>query len=166
MNILKKKIFILLSIFLMIGVLSTSLNVRGHEPSNMSLSYNSNTEELTVSITHTVSNPNDHYIYRVRIWINASLINTSLYTSQPSTSSFSYVYDIIANIGASIQVTADCNQGGSITRSITISETNGQTDGEPAIPGFLGLLVIVSITIFITTFTIIKKRKFIQKENN
>jgi hypothetical protein len=156
----KKKFLLVLSFFLLLGVTLSTVNVRGHSPSGMSLSYNSNTDELTVSLTHSVSNPSTHYVFRVRIWVNASLTNTTLYTSQPTTSNFAYVYnDVVADIGATIQVTADCNQGGSITRSIIISGTNGQTDGDPTIPGYMGILAITIASIIITTFIILKKRK-------
>jgi hypothetical protein len=153
----KKKFLLFLSIFFIICLLSPTLNVRGHTPAEMSLSYNSVTDELTVSISHSVSNPTTHYIFRVRIWVNTSLTNDTAYSSQPTTNNFAYVYNIIANIGATIQVTGNCNQGGSVTRSITVGNTNGQTNGESTIPGFLGLISIVILSILGITYLIIKK---------
>jgi hypothetical protein len=159
----KKKLILLLSIFLFIGMGYTISNVRGHSPSSMTLNYNLVSEELTVSITHNVANPNDHYVDRVRIWVNASLVNTSLYTSQPTSSSFAYIYNIAAKNGSTIQVTTDCSISGSITRSINVGFTNGQTE-EPAIPGFLGTIPTISISIFIIILLI--KRKFNAKKTN
>jgi hypothetical protein len=106
----------------------------------MSLVYFPITDDLRVTINHTVADPNNHYIYRVRIWVNGSLVNESLYTSQPSTSQFTYYYHpIIAYTGAWIKVTAYCNQGGSITRSL------GQPPDQE-IPGFLGLIPIIAFS--------------------
>ncbi|MFX0038779.1 MAG: hypothetical protein ACFFCY_07725 [Promethearchaeota archaeon] len=161
---LKKKLVLFLSIFLLVGVTYTTQNVRGHPPSSMSLSYNTVSEELTVSITHNVGDPNDHYVFRVRIWVNASIVNTSQYTSQPSSSTFAYIYDIIAGNGSSIQVTADCIQGGSITRFITIGSSNGQNEG-PAIPGFLEIVPIIAISVFIITIKVFQIRKNTIKES-
>ena len=139
-------------------------NVRGHSPSNMSLSYNSVSEELSVSITHNVATPNSHYIWRIRIWVNASLVNTSQYNSQPTTSTFVYQYNIVAGNGATIQATADCIQGGSITRSITVGSTKGQTE-QPTIPGFYGLIPILVVSGLTITFLIIITRKINLKES-
>lgn len=144
---------------LLIGISSNILNVKGHTPENMSLSYNTITDELTVAITHNTANPSTHYIFRVRIWVNASLVNESLYTSQPTTSSFSYIYNINANTGASIQATAYCSISGSITRSLTVGGSNGQTDGQPTISGWTGIIIVVSISVFITTLLILRKIK-------
>ncbi|MFX1503732.1 MAG: hypothetical protein ACFFDH_22415, partial [Promethearchaeota archaeon] len=116
----KKKFIFFPGLFLIILISMTTVNTKAHNPSNMSLSYDSNTKVLSVSITHTVTNPSSHYIEYVLIRVNGSTVLNQIYTSQPSTSSFTYDYNITAGDRATIQVTASCSISGSITRSITI----------------------------------------------
>jgi hypothetical protein len=95
--------------------------VQGHSPSGMSLVYHSDTETLDVTITHSVSNLQTHYIEAVDIYLNDILNQTEDYTSQPS-NTFTYSYSINATLGDAIKVTASCNQGGSITETLTVGD--------------------------------------------
>ena len=131
--------------FLIIGLFVTFMfsfsfitYVQGHSPSGMSLTYHSNTEMLDVTITHSVSNLQTHYVDSIDIYINDILNHTEDYTSQPS-NTFTYFYNINATIGETIKVTATCNQGGSITRSITVS--NGTPTANTSINGLCAFLI-------------------------
>jgi hypothetical protein len=160
---LKKKLFLISGIFLILFLTVNVFNVKAHSPSSMSLSYNSNTQTLTVSISHSVSNPSTHFVESVEVLVNSSSVLTTPYTSQPSPSSFSYEYTINANIGATIQVIASCNQGGDITRSITISEDNGTNNGSPTIPSYYGIWIILLSSMAIIIINI--KYKFGKKKD-
>jgi hypothetical protein len=128
--------------FLMVFLLSTTS--LANSPSSMTLEYDNDTEVLTVSITHTVSNPATHFIESVTIEVNSVIIDTFLYTSQPTSSLFTYVYNnISANFGDTIEVSAICNLVGSITRSIQVGSV------EPAIPGFFGIIAILFISVIL-----------------
>jgi hypothetical protein len=154
----KKSLLYSLFIFFLFGITITNLSVKAHNPSDMNLVYSSISDELQVTITHTVANPNTHYIHTVTIRVNGSIDSTNPYTSQPTTSTFVYVYNVTANMGATIQVTADCTQAGTITRFLTVGGQNGQTDGE-AIPGYFGFLLIMGISTIFITLLIYKRKK-------
>lgn len=154
----KKRILYFLTFFSIISIFFFSLNAKAHNPADMSLIYISTSNELRVTITHNVGDPNTHYIKSATVRVNGSIVITQTYISQPTTSSFTYEYNVTANIGASIQVTAVCNQGGSIERSLVVSEQNGQT-GEPEIPGFIGIPLITGILTFILTMLIFKRNR-------
>jgi hypothetical protein len=126
-----------------------SINVSAHSPSNMSLSYNNTTKELQVDITHQVSNPNTHYVYNIVVKINGETNISQDYTSQPG-SSFTYSYEGIEVIEGDIfEVTALCNQGGSITRTFTVSsgEVSETGDDDSSTPGFELTVVFLAVAL-------------------
>ena len=118
-------------------LVSTSLlgnQVFAHPPQDIVLEYDVNTITLNVTITHQVSNPDNHYIYKVEIKKNEVLFLTENYDSQPSTLSFTYSYSVDAQGGDVLKVTAYCNIAGSITREITVprnGENNPPNKPEP-----------------------------------
>ena len=142
-----------MSVFFIVFLTIASINVRAHPPSDMSLEYNPGTNTLKVSITHVVSDNSSHYIISVTIRVNGSIDQTQLYVSQPDLSFFIYEYTVITNNGSTIQVTATCSQGGSITK--TLGGTNEPTDG--AIPGYIGLYLILFVSVITLLFKMRKK---------
>jgi hypothetical protein len=90
-----------------------------HSPSSMELQYDFINQKLSVTITHTVLSPNDHYVERVEINKNDELYLTQDYTSQPTTSTFTYTYDVETVDNDVLEVTAICSIAGSITEQIT-----------------------------------------------
>ena len=58
----KKKIFYILSVFLILGMTMSVLNGRAHPPINIDIEYDVDTEQLSVQYTHGVSDPTVHYI--------------------------------------------------------------------------------------------------------
>ena len=68
----KKKIFYILSVFLLIGMTMSVLNARAHPPSNVHMEYDVDTEKLDVIYTHGVSDPEVHYIYLIEVWVNVT----------------------------------------------------------------------------------------------
>jgi hypothetical protein len=149
-----KKFLIIFIIFLSFVFLS--LNVSAHSPSSMTLSYDSSANELQVDISHQVSNPNTHYVENIVVKINGETNISRDYTSQ-SGSSFSYTYEgMVLSEGDLIQVTATCNQGGSISKELTISsEGVSETGDDSSTPGFELLVFIISIAAIVI---FIKKR--------
>lgn len=118
---MNKKIIILLAMFTSLITFSVfTFPVKAHNPSGMSVNYSFVKQELNVTITHTVANLNTHFIISVIIRVNGSTVKTETYTSQPTTSTFLYQYNITARHGANIQTTANCNIGGTISRSLTV----------------------------------------------
>ena len=144
-----------------LSVILISQSVNAHSPSNLNLNYDSEIQDLEVTITHQVSNPNSHYIYNIEIRKNGDTYETFDYMSQPNSLSFTYNYEVNATIDDVIKVTALCIQGGTITKQITVisNETldNGsssETD-DTSTPGFELLIAILGITIII----ILKRKK-------
>jgi hypothetical protein len=111
-----------------------AIQTAAHSPSDMQLVYDIDTQDLNVTITHVVSDPNSHYVYKVEIEKNSVLIDTYIYDNQPTTDTFSYNYTIETVDSDELTVTAYCNIVGSIERSIIIIIDNHPPD-TPIIKG-------------------------------
>jgi hypothetical protein len=118
----------------------------------MNLNYSKSTSELKVEITHQVSNPSTHYVYNIEIKISGEVYISQNYTSQPG-SSFEYTYEEMEVIEEeTIQVTALCIQGGSITKELIIdAEDVMDTSDDPSTPGFGLLLILFAVIILFYT---------------
>jgi hypothetical protein len=141
----KQKPFVRYCVLCVLGVFVCSilpLQVGAHSPSDMTVSYSLQTQELRVTITHQVSDPTTHYIREVRIEKNGVVYNKTAYTSQPDPNSFTYTYTVNATTGDVIDVTANCIQGGSKTIQYTIATKNSDTKPSSSTPGFEIILVI------------------------
>jgi len=149
----KKKFYYLILVFFIVFLTIAGVNVRAHPPDDMALSYNSSTNVLRVTITHGVPDNTTHFVVSVEVKVNGSIDQTHPYTSQPDLNIFIYEYTVITNDGSTIQVTATCNIGGSITK--TLGGTTIPGGGE--IPGYMGLYLILVISV-ITMLPLIRKK--------
>ena len=132
--------------FCLIIFVILSINVTAHSPSSMSINYDVESEELVVSINHVVSDSTTHYIYNITIEKNNEFYKSYDYTSQSSSSSFTYVYSgIVGTTGDIFYVVARCNQGGQISKSLTIG-SSAQDNGTP---GFEIIVVICAIALIL-----------------
>ncbi|MFX0005845.1 MAG: hypothetical protein ACFFA7_07435 [Promethearchaeota archaeon] len=118
------KTIILLILFCFFSLCLFTLTVKAHNPQNMVLAYDFSKQELNVTITHNVVNPNTHYIELVEIRVNGSIVLSEGYTSQPTTSTFMYQFNVTAKHGATIQARAFCSISGSISRTIDVINPN------------------------------------------
>ena len=112
-------------IFVVLMLLTTaffSSYALAHPPQDMVLQYDIETEILSVKITHNTPAQNIHYINKIEIRRNDQIVVTELYESQPTTSEFTYNFDVQAEVGDELAVTAYCNIQGSITRSIIVRD--------------------------------------------
>lgn len=100
-----------------------------HAPTDMVLKYDSGAGILSVTITHPVADVRTHHIRDVIISVNGNTVNTTTYTSQPDPTSFPYTYPLAISPGDTLNVTAECILGGSLSRSLTLSETNADISG-------------------------------------
>jgi len=66
-------------------------------------------QTLSVTISHSVSNPQKHYIKEITITKNGKALETYEYKSQPGPSSFTYTYNVKAKEGDTLKVKAKCN---------------------------------------------------------
>ena len=70
----KKKIFYILSVFLLLGMTMSVLNARAHPPINIDIEYDVGTQRLSVIYTHGVSDPKVHFISSIEVWINITQV--------------------------------------------------------------------------------------------
>ncbi len=108
-------ISLILSIFII-----TPVAVYAHAPQDVSLSFNKESQTLTVKITHKTPSPGSHYINKVEIKKNGTVVSTNEYKSQPSKDKYEYSYKIQASGGDRIEVKASCNFFGSKTADLSI----------------------------------------------
>jgi len=132
----------------LVALIVMPYTVCANAPSGMTASYNLETQDLRVTITHPVSDQTTHYIYEVKIEKNGVLYNTSLYDSQPDLNSFTYTYQVNATTGDIIDVTASCIQGGSKTIQHTIAINNGES--KKSTPGFEVIILLGAVLITLT----------------
>ncbi len=111
-----------------------AMQVSAHTPEDMQLEYDFGEQNLNVTITHNTGDPNTHYIEQVDIKKNDVLYLSEQYSSQPTTSTFTYNYTVETEDGDVLKVTAICSISGSITRTLTVVGEN-QTPGAPVIDG-------------------------------
>ncbi len=88
--------------------------VTAHAPSNISIGYNPDVHQLSVTITHPVDDRLTHYIRWVQVRLNGDVISDPDYKSQPGRNSFTYTYDVMAHPGDTVWVTATCVNGQSL----------------------------------------------------
>ncbi len=93
-----------------------------HPASDVVLEYDLVNQRFNVTITHYVGNPNTHYIDRVLVKKNDEGVIDRQYSSQPNDSTFIYSYDLAASAGDSLEAIAECNQGGSQSGLLTVTE--------------------------------------------
>jgi len=134
-------------LFLMASI-AIPYTVCANAPSGMTVSFNLETQDLRVTITHPVNDQTTHYIYEVKIEKNGVLYNTSLYDNQPDLNSFSYTYLVNATTGDIIDVTASCIQGGSKTIQHTVAINNGES--KKSTPGFEVIILLGAVLITLT----------------
>jgi hypothetical protein len=135
---------------------TTTFTSSAHSPSIVTSSYNLQTQNLQVTITHQVADPTTHYIAKVEIKKNGATYNTSIYAEQPDPNTFTYSYTVNATIGDTIEVTASCIQGGSKTTQYTITQentNNGKNDSST--PGFELFIFLGAV---ITIFLLLRKK--------
>jgi len=111
-------IFCLLLYFLALSL--WPVTAQAHRPKDVTLTYDSDSRTLSVTVSHAVSNPRKHYVKKVTITKNSEPVATHEYTSQPEPSGFMYTYPIEAKAGDTLKVKVNCNYFGSKTGELTI----------------------------------------------
>ncbi len=93
-----------------------------NQPQDVKLGYDSNSQTLTVTITHKSSFTSFHYIKYVEIKKNGIGVITNTYDSQPDPATFTYNYKISAAKGDTLEVTATCSLSGSKTATLDVGK--------------------------------------------
>jgi glucose/arabinose dehydrogenase len=100
-----------------------TLPATAHPPAQVSLAYDSQNQSLKVSATHQVSDLTSHYIFRIDVFKNGKQVITKEYTSQPTSSTFSYDYPLNATNGDILKAAAYCIIAGSRSAEIAVGDT-------------------------------------------
>ena len=144
----KKKLYFVLLIFFIAATLARTQNAKAHKPDSLNLGFTS-PNTLNLIISHPVDDPTSHYISSVVIQINGSTVLTESYTSQPDDNWWEYRYNTTASTNDRIEVTVTCIEGGSVSICLILGVGGCPQDGGPSIPGYLGLWVILGISVII-----------------
>jgi hypothetical protein len=107
-------ITLLLSMMMTLGAGATS-------PRYIGLKYDSQAHTLNVKVVHFSPAPKIHYVYRIEIDINGEVYQAHLYTSQPRLILLSYTYNVTANPGDILTVSAYCVLWGNLQKSQTVT---------------------------------------------
>lgn len=91
-------------------------------PQDVKLSYDSQTQMLTVAITHKSPFPSTHYIKSVEINKNGNILSVNKYENQPDQATFTYSYNVPAAAGDTIEAKASCSLFGSKTTNLTVGK--------------------------------------------
>ncbi len=89
---------------------------------SIDLDFKINTKKLSVTISHSSSDPQKHFIESVVITINNSPAKIHRYTNQPSSSLFIYTYTLDAKTGDKISVEASCSYFGKKAKEFMVGQ--------------------------------------------
>jgi len=138
-------------ILILILLVSLGGMAAAHPPSRMQLTYQEQTGELEVDISHDVADPATHFVQEVVIRKNGVVLSEEKYTSQPSGDLFTYRYQVVLSPGDEVTAGADCNLFGSVTARLTIP---GSIETAPPAPGTVPLWVYHAL-LLVTGFAFI-----------
>ena len=99
---------------LVAGTALLAFPAAAHAPANITIVYNPDMHKLFVTVIHPVDDPAVHYLKSVQVRLNGNVISDPQYTSQPGRTAPTYTYDVMANPGDTVWVTATCVKGGSL----------------------------------------------------
>lgn len=101
-------------------ILLLATPVVAHSPSQVLLAYDSLNQTLNVTLTHTSSNTDSHYIREVVVQKNGDEILKREYSNQTTTTTFSYDYPVNSTSGDLLRAAAYCSISGSRSAEIRI----------------------------------------------
>jgi hypothetical protein len=109
-------VLVVVSLGMLIG------GVLAHPPADVVISYDDTTGDLIVSVTHQVDDPIKHYIEKVTVKLDETILINPVYTSQPDRTSFTYRYNLPQLKGSSgdVRVDLQCSQFGSRSGTLTL----------------------------------------------
>jgi hypothetical protein len=109
-------------IVLCLGIIClTASRLYAHSPEKVVLSYDQNSQLLTVETAHSVSNPDRHFVNRIEVSLNGKVI-IDKEPARQNESGLTEVYPL-ANVksGDIIKATAFCSKGGDQSGQIQIT---------------------------------------------
>ncbi len=122
--------FVQVSLVLTLSLLVLSVSALSHPPSSMELDYAGEEGVLTIQISHRVGNPSNHYVEKITVYKNGSIVLEESYSEQDNSGGGEYEFELDAQNGDTFEVRADCNQFGNISQS---TEVEGVPVSEPVL---------------------------------
>ncbi|MHA2036351.1 MAG: hypothetical protein ACW972_04050 [Promethearchaeota archaeon] len=158
-----KKLLVMLSFFLVMGIAFTTMNANAHKPMHLDFNYDSDADTLKVTVIHGVTDPTFHYVSFIEITVNHSTVHTQAYTSQPTTNIFTYEYTgIAAGFNATVEVIATCNIEGVYSDHFNVDwgvfEHKGSFSSVVA-PTVISTLLVAFIVLLPKISQMVKRRK-------
>jgi hypothetical protein len=117
-----------LKIFAIIGILLIStttlcFQTQATAPRYLKAQYQASTHMLKVTVLHFSPATKIHYVYRIEVDINGMVYQSHLYQKQPGILVLRYTYNVTANPGDVLTVSAYCILWGFIQKTQTITNT-------------------------------------------
>jgi glucose/arabinose dehydrogenase len=106
--------------FLLYLFLLMAFPAQAHAPADVSLNYDSASQILNATITHTVTDPASHYVKRVDVTKNDIALFREDYASQPKSSKFTYSFKVNATSGDELMARATCSIAGSTVGNLKV----------------------------------------------
>ncbi|MHA1864200.1 MAG: hypothetical protein ACTSWA_10570 [Candidatus Thorarchaeota archaeon] len=152
---IERKGLFLLGLFVTILLAGQLVTVDAHTPAQITLEYDFDLQELTVTVSHSVSDTNTHYIYEIIVEKNSALFTTESYTSQSSTSGMSDTISIPAVDGDVLSATAKCSISGQVSGQVTVVDPSISTTTSSSTTGTTSTGVPIQMTTIILVGVII-----------
>jgi len=114
-----KKVFLSLAFLAMVSV---NLSVYAHPPSDIKITYDTQTRIVHAVIMHNTSNVLTHYIKRVEVSLNDKVIITQMFSLQGNDVSQDVAFLVPgAKTGDKLSVEGECNLSGELKRDIIVN---------------------------------------------
>ncbi|MFW9805450.1 MAG: hypothetical protein ACFFFK_01815 [Candidatus Thorarchaeota archaeon] len=164
---IRKRPYLFLIIVFALALLYRSVPVSAHNPTSVTLEYNSETETLTVIVAHAVPSGSlsSHYIYNIVIEKNSVEVISRDYASGDNTvTGTTDTFSVTATEGDVLSATARCTQSGIKTDQITISSatdtdtTPTNNGGTPIDTTLLIAIVVVALGVVGILVALLRKR--------
>jgi hypothetical protein len=123
-------------ILALVSLIVLSNGALAHPPSDAAVTYDQDTGDLIVTITHQVDDPTTHYVKQVTVKQGDTVLIDKTYTSQPDRSSFTYRYNLPQLKGSRGEILAEaqCSQFGSRSGTLMLRAASTVTAPGSAIP--------------------------------
>jgi len=117
----RRKGLVLLGLMSVLLLASQGMVAEAHTPGPITLEYDTSTEILTITVTHSTADVNSHYIYEIVVLKNSVQVDIATYSSQSETSGVTETFTIAAVDGDVLSATAKCSVSGQVTGQITVT---------------------------------------------
>jgi hypothetical protein len=136
--------------------------VSAHNPTSVTLEYNSGSGTLTVTVAHSVpigSLPS-HYIYTITVEKNSVEVVTRDYVSENNTvSGLTDTFTISATDGDVLSATARCTQSGLRTGQLTVGATTPPDGNGTPISFPLIIAIVVAVLAIVGILVALLRRR-------